>query len=66
MTALPESLIEPMLQAAGGTIVWPREFLAGVRQLCDRYATLMIADEVLTGFGRTRKDVRLRTRERLA
>ena len=48
-------LVEPMLQAAGGMIVWPREFLAGVRQLCDRYGTLMIADEVLTGFGRTGK-----------
>jgi adenosylmethionine-8-amino-7-oxononanoate aminotransferase len=46
-------LVEPMLQAAGGMIVWPREFLAGVRRLCDRYGTLMIADEVLTGFGRT-------------
>ena len=46
-------LVEPMLQAAGGMIVWPSEFLAGVRQLCDRYGTLMIADEVLTGFGRT-------------
>jgi adenosylmethionine-8-amino-7-oxononanoate aminotransferase len=48
-------LIEPMLQAAGGMIVWPAEFLAGVRRLCDRYGTLMIADEVLTGFGRTGK-----------
>ena len=46
-------LIEPMLQAAGGMIVWPKEFLAGVRELCDRYGALMIADEVLTGFGRT-------------
>jgi adenosylmethionine-8-amino-7-oxononanoate aminotransferase len=46
-------LVEPMLQAAGGMIVWPSQFLAGVRQLCDRYGTLMIADEVLTGFGRT-------------
>ena len=46
-------LIEPMLQAAGGMIVWPAEFLAGVRQLCDRQGVLMIADEVLTGFGRT-------------
>ncbi len=46
-------LVEPMLQGAGGMIVWPREFLAGVRQLCDRYGVLMIADEVLTGFGRT-------------
>ena len=46
-------LVEPMLQGAGGMIVWPKEFLAGVRQLCDRYGVLMIADEVLTGFGRT-------------
>jgi adenosylmethionine-8-amino-7-oxononanoate aminotransferase len=46
-------LVEPMLQGAGGMIVWPREFLAGVRRLCDAYGALMIADEVLTGFGRT-------------
>jgi adenosylmethionine-8-amino-7-oxononanoate aminotransferase len=42
-----------MLQGAGGMIVWPAEFLSGVRKLCDRYNTLMIADEILTGFGRT-------------
>jgi adenosylmethionine-8-amino-7-oxononanoate aminotransferase len=42
-----------MLQGAGGMIVWPSEFLSGVRRLCDRYGALMIADEVLTGFGRT-------------
>jgi adenosylmethionine-8-amino-7-oxononanoate aminotransferase len=46
-------IVEPMLQGAGGMIVWPKEFLAGVRRLCDRFGTLMIADEVLTGFGRT-------------
>jgi adenosylmethionine---8-amino-7-oxononanoate aminotransferase len=46
-------IVEPMLQGAGGMIVWPAEFLAGVRRLCDRHGTLMIADEVLTGFGRT-------------
>lgn len=46
-------LIEPMLQGAGGMIVWPREFLEGVRRLCDRFDTLLIADEVFTGFGRT-------------
>ena len=48
-------LIEPMLQGAGGMIVWPAEFVAGVRRLCDEYKTLLIADEVLTGFGRTGK-----------
>jgi adenosylmethionine---8-amino-7-oxononanoate aminotransferase len=48
-------LIEPMLQGAGGMIVWPAEFVAGIRRLCDRYNTLLIADEVLTGFGRTGK-----------
>jgi adenosylmethionine-8-amino-7-oxononanoate aminotransferase len=46
-------VIEPMLQGAGGMIVWPAEFLAGVRRLCDHFGTLMVADEVLTGFGRT-------------
>jgi adenosylmethionine-8-amino-7-oxononanoate aminotransferase len=46
-------IVEPMLQGAGGMIVWPAEFLAGVRRLCDRHGTLLIADEVLTGFGRT-------------
>lgn len=51
--AVAAVIVEPMLQAAGGMIVWPAEFLAGVRKLCDRYDTLMIADEILTGFGRT-------------
>jgi adenosylmethionine-8-amino-7-oxononanoate aminotransferase len=46
-------LVEPMLQAAGGMIVWPKEYLAAVRRLCDEHGVLMIADEVLTGFGRT-------------
>lgn len=46
-------IVEPMLQGAGGMIVWPKEFLGGVRALCDRHGVLMIADEVLTGFGRT-------------
>ena len=48
-------IVEPMLQGAGGMLVWPAEFLAGVRRLCDEHGALMIADEVLTGFGRTGK-----------
>jgi adenosylmethionine-8-amino-7-oxononanoate aminotransferase len=48
-------LIEPMLQGAGGMIMHPPQYLAGVRRLCDQSGTLLIADEVLTGFGRTGK-----------
>ncbi|HEY0426825.1 MAG TPA: adenosylmethionine--8-amino-7-oxononanoate transaminase [Pyrinomonadaceae bacterium] len=48
-------IIEPMLQGAGGMIVWEKEFLQKTRELCDRYDILLIADEVLTGFGRTGK-----------
>lgn len=46
-------VVEPMLQGASGMIVWPPGYLKGLRALCDRYDVLLIADEVLTGFGRT-------------
>jgi len=52
-SAIAGVLVEPMLQGAGGMIVWPAEFLAGVRRLCDRHGVLLICDEVATGFGRT-------------
>ena len=48
-------IVEPLLQGAGGMIVHPEEFLAGVRRLTAAHDVLLIADEVLTGFGRTGK-----------
>lgn len=46
-------IIEPLLQGAGGMIVQPEGYLRKVRELCDRYNILLIADEVAVGFGRT-------------
>jgi adenosylmethionine-8-amino-7-oxononanoate aminotransferase len=48
-------IVEPLLQGAGGMIVHPVEFLQEVRALCTKHDVLLIADEVLTGFGRTGK-----------
>jgi len=45
-------IVEPLLQGAGGMIVHPVEFLQRIRALCTKYDVLLIADEVLTGFGR--------------
>lgn len=45
-------IMEP-LQNAGGSLKPPTpEYFAGVRELCDKYGILLIADEVITGFGR--------------
>jgi adenosylmethionine-8-amino-7-oxononanoate aminotransferase len=46
-------IVEPLLQGAGGMIVHPEEFLAGIRKLATAHDVLLIADEVLTAFGRT-------------
>lgn len=45
-------LAEPV-QGAGGVIVPPDDYWPRIRQICDRYQVLLIADEVITGFGRT-------------
>ena len=48
-------VIEPMVQGAAGIKLWPPGTLSAVRNWCDRSGALLIADEVLTGFGRTGK-----------
>ena len=45
-------LAEPV-QGAGGVIVPPDDYWPRIRQICDRHQVLLIADEVITGFGRT-------------
>ncbi len=46
-------VIEPMVQGAAGIKLWPPGTLKAVRDWCDRTGTLLIVDEVMTGFGRT-------------
>ncbi|MDZ4782802.1 MAG: aspartate aminotransferase family protein [Planctomycetia bacterium] len=41
------------IQGAGGVIVPPDDYWPRIRNICDRHNVLLIADEVITGFGRT-------------
>ncbi|HLJ12202.1 MAG TPA: aspartate aminotransferase family protein [Planctomycetaceae bacterium] len=47
-------LAEPV-QGAGGVIVPQDDYFPRIRQICDKYDVLFVADEVITGFGRTGK-----------
>ena len=46
-------IVEPLSQGAAGMRVYSPEFLRATRQACDARGIAMIADEVMTGFGRT-------------
>jgi adenosylmethionine---8-amino-7-oxononanoate aminotransferase len=46
-------VIEPLIQGAAGMRLWPPGTLRAVRDWCSRTDTLLIIDEVMTGFGRT-------------
>jgi adenosylmethionine-8-amino-7-oxononanoate aminotransferase len=47
------AVIAEPVQGAGGIIVPPDDYFPLVRKLCDKHQVLFIADEVITGFGRT-------------
>src|SRR5438445_5056011 len=45
-------IAEPVM-GAGGVIVPPDSYFPKLREICDKYEVLLIADEIITGFGRT-------------
>jgi len=54
----PQSIAAVLMESVTGTngiIIPPTGYMQGVRELCDQYGILMIADEVMSGFGRTGK-----------
>ncbi len=46
-------IVEPLLLGAGGMKIYPPSVLRGLRDLCAAHGVLFIADEVMTGWGRT-------------
>lgn len=46
-------IVEPLILGAGGMLVYPAAVLAQMKRICERFGTLFIADEVMTGWGRT-------------
>jgi adenosylmethionine-8-amino-7-oxononanoate aminotransferase len=46
-------IAEPVVGAAAGAVAGTRAYFETVREICDRHDVLLIADEVMTGFGRT-------------
>jgi adenosylmethionine-8-amino-7-oxononanoate aminotransferase len=52
-------IAEPIVASAGGALVPPPEYFPIIRETCDKYDVVFIADEVVTGFGRTGRNMGL-------
>ena len=46
-------IVEPLICGAGGMLIYSADMLRAMKRICERHGTLFIADEVMTGFGRT-------------
>jgi adenosylmethionine-8-amino-7-oxononanoate aminotransferase len=46
-------IVEPLILGAGGMLIYPAATLAEMRRICSNHSVLFIADEVMTGWGRT-------------
>ena len=46
-------IVEPLILGAGGMLIYPPRVLTEMRRICTRHGVLFIADEVMTGWGRT-------------
>jgi len=46
-------IIEPLVLGAGGMLIYPPSVLAEMKRICEAHGVLFIADEVMTGWGRT-------------
>ena len=46
-------IVEPLLLGSGGMLMYPAHVLREMQAICERHGVLLIADEVMTGWGRT-------------
>jgi adenosylmethionine---8-amino-7-oxononanoate aminotransferase len=51
--AVAALIVEPLILGAGGMLIYPAWVLAEMKRICEVHSVLLIADEVMTGWGRT-------------
>ncbi|MEH2563758.1 adenosylmethionine--8-amino-7-oxononanoate transaminase [Bradyrhizobium sp. AZCC 2289] len=51
--AIAALIVEPLILGAGGMLIYPPWVLAEMKRICETHGALFIADEVMTGWGRT-------------